>query len=157
MQGFKNVLPLQGVDVLTADSVAKGSGAVIQEALNKVAVYKDQSGFVHRYSGASNLYTYQWIARLCWPPTPAAALSVVVAFLLCPPSLLILSFFKSTNCGQLPLALLHAAICPHLGCAVKWNPKDSTFDCPCHGSQFDTQGVCVNGPAKANLDSISYN
>ncbi|CAI5986568.1 unnamed protein product [Closterium sp. NIES-65] len=44
-----------------------------------------------------------------------------------------------------------AATCPHMGCSVHWNPNDTTFDCPCHGSQFDHRGRCINGPAKADL------
>ncbi|CAI5975908.1 unnamed protein product [Closterium sp. NIES-65] len=48
-----------------------------------------------------------------------------------------------------------SAICPHLKCAVRWNPNDKTFDCPCHGSQFDTSGRVIQGPAKANLSPVS--
>lgn len=48
-----------------------------------------------------------------------------------------------------------SAVCPHLECAVKWNPSDSTFDCPCHGSQFDTKGRCIQGPSTADLPSLS--
>ncbi|CAI5986733.1 unnamed protein product [Closterium sp. NIES-65] len=44
-----------------------------------------------------------------------------------------------------------SATCPHMGCSVHWNPNDTTFDCPCHGSQFDHRGRCINGPAKADL------
>ncbi|CAI7926179.1 unnamed protein product [Closterium sp. NIES-53] len=49
----------------------------------------------------------------------------------------------------------YSAICPHLKCAVRWNPNDKTFDCPCHGSQFDTSGRVIQGPAKANLSPVS--
>lgn len=45
----------------------------------------------------------------------------------------------------------HVAVCPHMGCIVKWNPIDHTFDCPCHGSKFDHYGRCINAPAKADL------
>ena len=38
-----------------------------------------------------------------------------------------------------------SAVCPHLKCSVMYNPKDNTFDCPCHGSHFDTNGDCING------------
>ncbi|EFJ13061.1 hypothetical protein SELMODRAFT_424962 [Selaginella moellendorffii] len=99
IEGFKNVLPGQGLTKLTVDSILLDEGAIIQEGLNKEAVYRDSSGNVQRYS----------------------------------------------------------AICPHLGCAVKWNPSDKTFDCPCHGSQFDVQGVVVNGPSPTNLTPMSYN
>lgn len=41
--------------------------------------------------------------------------------------------------------------CPHLGCALKWNPWERSWDCPCHGSRFDEQGTVLDGPANGNL------
>lgn len=41
--------------------------------------------------------------------------------------------------------------CPHLGCALKWNPAERSWDCPCHGSRFDENGVCLDNPANGNL------
>lgn len=40
-----------------------------------------------------------------------------------------------------------SAVCPHMKCLVHWNPAETTWDCPCHGSRFDTQGTVIEGPA----------
>ncbi len=41
--------------------------------------------------------------------------------------------------------------CPHLGCALKWDPQERTWDCPCHGSRFTGDGRRINGPATGDL------
>lgn len=43
--------------------------------------------------------------------------------------------------------------CPHMGCALKWNPQERTWDCPCHGSRFERNGKLLNGPAEGDLKS----
>jgi Rieske Fe-S protein len=55
------------------------------------------------------------------------------------------------------LGTLHrlSAVCPHLKCIVRWNATEKTWDCPCHGSRLDCLGHMVNGPASADLKSIS--
>ncbi|MBQ4578293.1 MAG: FAD-dependent oxidoreductase [Clostridia bacterium] len=40
--------------------------------------------------------------------------------------------------------------CPHLGCALRWNAAERSWDCPCHGSRFDEAGRLLDGPATAD-------
>lgn len=52
---------------------------------------------------------------------------------------------------------LHAfsARCPHLGCVVRWNRAERSWDCPCHGSRFEAaNGTVLNGPAATGLEPI---
>ena len=37
--------------------------------------------------------------------------------------------------------------CPHLGCALKYNKDEHSWDCPCHGSRFTESGKLINNPA----------
>lgn len=37
--------------------------------------------------------------------------------------------------------------CPHLGCALKWNKSERSWDCPCHGSRFSENGDLLDNPA----------
>lgn len=41
--------------------------------------------------------------------------------------------------------------CPHLGCALKWNATEHSWDCACHGSRFDADGKVLDNPANGNL------
>lgn len=41
--------------------------------------------------------------------------------------------------------------CPHLGCALKWNPQEHSWDCPCHGSRFTKDGALIDNPATGDL------
>lgn len=41
--------------------------------------------------------------------------------------------------------------CPHIGCALKWNSAEHSWDCPCHGSRFDEKGTVLDNPANGDL------
>ncbi len=42
--------------------------------------------------------------------------------------------------------------CPHLGCALKYNKFEHSYDCPCHGSRFEENGSIIDNPAIKNAN-----
>lgn len=53
-------------------------------------------------------------------------------------------------------AVLHlltptAPRCPHMGCALKYNREERSWDCPCHGSRFTDDGTLTDNPAMDDL------
>jgi glycine/D-amino acid oxidase-like deaminating enzyme/nitrite reductase/ring-hydroxylating ferredoxin subunit len=50
---------------------------------------------------------------------------------------------------------LHAVSlrCTHLGCLLRFNSAETSWDCPCHGSRFDVDGAVLEGPAASPLGS----
>ncbi len=45
-----------------------------------------------------------------------------------------------------------SSICTHLGCTV--NKSGENFECPCHGSKYNSIGYVLKGPAKLPLDRL---
>jgi glycine/D-amino acid oxidase-like deaminating enzyme len=63
---------------------------------------------------------------------------------------LVLNTFEST----VGLLTPTAPRCPHLGCALKYNKAEHTWDCPCHGSRFTEHGELIDNPATDDHRSI---
>lgn len=57
------------------------------------------------------------------------------------------------NIGKTTLSLLTPTTprCPHLGCALKYNKEEHSWDCPCHGSRFSEDGELIDNPASDDL------
>lgn len=57
------------------------------------------------------------------------------------------------NTGEALVNLLSVSKrrCPHLGCALKWNSAEHSWDCPCHGSRFSHNGELLDNPATGDL------
>lgn len=63
------------------------------------------------------------------------------------PQLLVNGFTAIVN-----LLTISEKRCPHLGCALKWNGVEHTWDCPCHGSRFERDGNLIDNPATGSID-----
>lgn len=48
-----------------------------------------------------------------------------------------------------------SAVCVHLGCIVRFNSLEKTWDCPCHGSRYGVDGHPINAPAFTGLKELS--
>ena len=51
--------------------------------------------------------------------------------------------------------LVFSGTCPHMNCMVNLTPQ-GTFECPCHHSTFDAQGMVTTPPAMRSLDTLEY-
>ena len=67
---------------------------------------------------------------------------------------------RSMLTGQLAINLAESTMnllsfskkrCPHLGCALKWNKEEHSWDCPCHGSRFSENGKVLDNPENGDL------
>jgi Rieske Fe-S protein len=66
-------------------------------------------------------------------------------------------FNSRTVLAYIPAVIIHdkhglqafSLQCTHLGCSVE--PRNFGFECPCHGSRFDLNGVIAKGPATSSL------
>ena len=55
----------------------------------------------------------------------------------------------AVNALESSLGLLTPTVprCPHMGCALKYNAAEHSWDCPCHGSRFGEGGTLIDNPA----------
>lgn len=69
------------------------------------------------------------------------------------PSRSILHPQLAVNAWESTIDLLTPTVprCPHLGCALKYNAQEHSWDCPCHGSRFTARGRLLDNPAEKDI------
>jgi glycine/D-amino acid oxidase-like deaminating enzyme/Rieske Fe-S protein len=48
-------------------------------------------------------------------------------------------------------------VCPHMGCLLRFNDAEKSWDCPCHGSRFSFEGKVLNSPAFEDMELLMLN
>ena len=118
--------------------------------------------YIGQYSASTpNLYVATGFNK--WGMTTSMAAARILADLVCgrenpysalfSPSRSILRPQLGINAAETTVNLLKPARkrCPHLGCALKWNPQEHSWDCPCHGSRFSGDGQLLDNPSTGDL------
>ena len=114
--------------------------------------------YVGRYSrGTKGLYVATGFNK--WGMTSSMAAARLLADLvqgkenpwaeLFSPSRRVLRPQLAANAWESTMGLLTPTVprCPHMGCALKYNPQEHSWDCPCHGSRFGEDGELLDNPA----------
>lgn len=62
----------------------------------------------------------------------------------------------AVNAWESALGLLTPTVprCPHMGCALKYNAQEHSWDCPCHGSRFGEDGRLIDNPATDDKENL---
>ena len=118
--------------------------------------------YIGRYSGRTqNLYVASGFNK--WGMTSSMAAAMILADSICgktndcapifSPSRNILTPRMFSNLWEASKNLLTPSPkrCPHLGCALKWNKAEHSWDCPCHGSRFSESGKIIDNPSTKEL------
>lgn len=62
--------------------------------------------------------------------------------------------FQNMATTAMSLAKPTVKRCPHMGCAMKWNEAEQSWDCPCHGSRFTADGKLIDNPAMRDMKGL---
>lgn len=135
---------------------------IVQKWAAQDCMSLDSMPYIGQYSKQTpNLYTACGFNK--WGMTSAMVSAMILSDLVCGKhsefahlfspsrnilkSQLLVNGFESAS----GLITLSPKRCPHLGCALKWNKAEHSWDCSCHGSRFSENGKLLNNPANADL------
>jgi len=122
----------------------------------------DSIPYIGRYSGFSqDLYVATGFNK--WGMTSSMVSAMILTDMICgrrneyedvySPSRSIIHAQTAVNLFESVKGLLTPTVprCPHMGCALKYNKHEHSWDCPCHGSRFDEDGNIINNPANEDM------
>ena len=143
-----------------ADKYFPGN-TVLNKWATQDCITLDGMPYIGQYSKSTpNLYVATGFNK--WGMTSSAVASSILCDLvqgkenkyekLFSPSRSILKPHLIRNAFSSTIGLLTPTVprCPHLGCALKWNKQEHSWDCPCHGSRFDEDRHLLDGPANCD-------
>lgn len=126
----------------------------------------DSIPYIGRYSNATNnLYVATGFNK--WGMTSSMVAAMILTDIICEkkskyadvysPARTMLHTQLAVNLFESVKGLLTPATprCPHMGCALKYNKQEHSWDCACHGSRFDESGNIINNPAKGDMKKYS--
>ena len=118
----------------------------------------DSIPYIGQYSKATpDLYAATGFNK--WGMTSSMVSAIVLADMVCgrkseymdvySPSRTVLHPQLAVNIFESVKGLITPTVprCPHMGCALKYNRHEHSWDCPCHGSRFEENGKLINNPA----------
>lgn len=122
----------------------------------------DSVPYIGRYSANTpNLYVATGFNK--WGMTSSMLSAMILCDAVCgsynpyarlfSPSRTVLRPQLAVNAAEAVMHLVKptAPRCSHMGCALKWNSAEHSWDCPCHGSRYDENGRVLNNPARKDI------
>lgn len=126
----------------------------------------DSIPYIGRYSGSTeNLYTASGFNK--WGMTGAMLSAMLLCDMVTGTKNDFAEVFRPSRSMMKPQLLINGLEsaknlltptkkrCPHLGCALKWNSAEHSWDCACHGSRFSQEGKVLDNPANGDLKDPS--
>ena len=155
----------QGLDWSLPEAAAKAyypSAKIVARWATQDCMSLDGMPYIGRYSKLTpDLFVATGFQK--WGMSTAMVAATVLADLICEkdnpyaalfcPSRSMLHRQLLCNGAEAAVNLLRPTSprCPHMGCALRWNKNEHSWDCPCHGSRFDGEGSVLNNPATDGL------
>jgi nitrite reductase/ring-hydroxylating ferredoxin subunit len=102
----------------------------------------------HELAQLGAKFTADFIGDRLWPPQALATRNIALGEARVLPDGLGKKGVYRDEDGKLHAVSLR---CTHLGCLLRFNAAERSWDCPCHGSRFDPDGSVLEGPAIAPL------